>query len=204
MAVKRRCPLCVSFLGADAVVQVDPPHETMANDNPRPSAEQIERWYPRLFRTALRLTGNPHDASDLAQQAFCKALDNWEKFDHQSLRTTWLHSILRNCASDWARRRAVRATVPLDEWALVAVPDERSSAADRLEKQEQWEQVRKVIAELSEPLRRAFVATVMDGYTYLEAAELLGVPVGTVASRVSAARKEICNVMLGNMPEAQP
>ena len=40
----------------------------------RPTEEQLSRWYPRLYRTALRLTGDPSDAADLTQQAFCNAL----------------------------------------------------------------------------------------------------------------------------------
>ncbi|KKK83944.1 hypothetical protein LCGC14_2788310, partial [marine sediment metagenome] len=84
----------------------------------RPSEEQIAAWYPRLFRTALRLTGNREDSADLVQQAFCKALGSWEQFNGNCLPTTWLHGILVNCVRDRLRRHARRPVEDVDEWAL--------------------------------------------------------------------------------------
>ena len=80
--------------------------ESLTEAVDRPSDEQVELWYPRLFRTALRMTGSVDVASDLTQQAFCKALARWGRFDGRSLPTTWLHSILTNCVRDWVRQKA--------------------------------------------------------------------------------------------------
>ena len=63
----------------------------------RPNDEQINMWYPRLFRTALRMTGQVEIAGDLTQQAFCNALNKWELFEGKVLPTTWIHQILVNC-----------------------------------------------------------------------------------------------------------
>ena len=82
--------------------------------------QDITGWYPRLFRTALRLTGSEHDARDLTQQAFYKALSNWHRFEFHSSPLTWLHTILMNCIRDRLRRQAVRQAEPLDEWTLSA------------------------------------------------------------------------------------
>lgn len=151
----------------------------------RPSEDQIAAWYPRLLRTALRLTGSEEDAADLTQQAFCQALGHWDRFDGRCMPTTWLHRILLNVVRDHVRRRAVRAAEPLDAWVLHAVDGAAAQNADR---NERLARLRGMIQTLPEPIRLAFVATVLDGYSYRETAGLLNVPVGTVASRVSLAR----------------
>jgi len=167
----------------------------------RPTDEQIGNWYPRLYRTALRLTGSPEDAADVTQQAFYQALGRWDRFDGGALRTTWLYQILVNCVRDWARRRMRRGQT-VDLWTVAALPQTDSSPGDRLARREEVQRLREAIADLQADLRVAFVATVLDGYTYEEAAELLSVPVGTVASRVHGARKHLQGVMQQAFPEA--
>jgi RNA polymerase sigma-70 factor, ECF subfamily len=157
----------------------------------QPSEEEIVRWYPRLFRTALRLTGSTEDAADLTQQAFCQAIDKWKAFDGASQPTTWLHQILVNCVRDWARRRAVRATEPVDQWDVVPLVHNAPSQHDDLERREQLGSLRQAVETLTPPLRQALVITVLDGYSYQEAAEMLNVPPGTIASRVHQAREQL-------------
>jgi len=173
-------------LGADAAVI-------------RPTDEQIVAWYPRLFRTALRMTGSHDDASDLTQQAFLKALGSWDAFNGRSLPTTWLHRILVNCVTDWRRKRSSGPSQAIDEWALVPADD--NSTGRRQDMQEPLQHLRQAIDELSAALRSAFVATVVDGYTYEEAAGVLKVPVGTIGSRVHEARKQLRTVMQRDFPE---
>jgi RNA polymerase sigma-70 factor (ECF subfamily) len=162
---------------------------------------ELDRWYPVLFRTALRLTGSEADAADLTQQALCDGFEKRDIFRGESAPLTWLHRILTNLFRDWARRRAVRWTEPLDEWGLRVTGSGEANAADRLADREQLERLRETIAGLSPPLRGAFVVTVMDGYSHREAAGILEVPVGTVASRVSAARLQIAAEMRKAFPE---
>ena len=169
----------------------------------RPNDEQINMWYPRLFRTALRLTGNAETAADLTQQAFCKALSKWEQFEGNTLPTTWLHQILLNCLRDWARRKRTQETHSLNEWHLEVLPDLRDGMSDQPQRREQLAHLREAIEDLPQRLRPAFVATVLDGYSYQEAAELLSVPVGTIASRVYQARQQINAVMRQRFPEVE-
>jgi len=70
----------------------------LMNHATRPDNQQTARWYPKLFRTAFRMTGSAENAADLTQQAFTKALTHWEEFDGEDLRASWLHRILINCA----------------------------------------------------------------------------------------------------------
>ncbi|MBE3070111.1 MAG: sigma-70 family RNA polymerase sigma factor [Planctomycetes bacterium] len=161
--------------------------------------DQIAAWYPRLFRTALRLTRNPEDAADMTQQAFCNAIRRWDHFDGHCLPGTWLHRILVNCIRDWARRRKVRAAGPLDEGRAVAA--DLDLPVDRLDREEQCGHLRRSIGELPDALRESFLLTLIDGYTYEETAQILLVPVGTIATRVHQARKRIREAMGRAYPE---
>jgi len=166
----------------------------------RPSNEDVVRWYPRLFRTALRMTGRAERAADLTQEALYKALRSWDRFDGRAKASVWLHRILVNCVRDWARRQSLRNAETLNPWALADqdVPE----ADDRLHQKEQLAYMRQAIRSLPEVLRTAFIATVLDGYTYRETSELLSVPIGTVASRVHEARKQVRAAMRRRFPEA--
>lgn len=164
--------------------------------------EQIGQWYPVLFRTALRLTGRAADAADVTQQAFCRALEHWGKFRGGSSVLTWMHRIVVNCARDYLRRSTLRRSQPLDDWAPAAEDISRPEAPEKAVNDEQKQVLREAIMALAGPMRDAFVATVLDGYSYQEAAELLAVPVGTVASRVAAARREVFQTMRHRFPEA--
>jgi len=167
-----------------------------------PTDSDIARWYPKLFRTALRLTRSTDRAEEVTQQAFCRALDRWPAPDGPDRPVAWLHRILLNCVRDGQRRRQVRREAPLDAWAVAGTDDAANDGPRHAEQAEQLSRLRTTIRELSEPLRQAFVATMLDGYTYEEAAALLGVPLGTVASRVSAGRKKVAAVMRQTFGEA--
>lgn len=144
------------------------------------------------------MTGNAADAADAAQEAFFKALTAWDQFDGKAQPTTWLHRILVNCIRDRFRRDAVRPKTTLDEWALVAAesrPPDSPNQDDRLAR------LRRAIDDLPEKLRSAFVATMLDGYSYQQTAELLSLPVGTVASRVHAARRRLRAIVQESLRE---
>jgi RNA polymerase sigma-70 factor (ECF subfamily) len=146
------------------------------------------------------MTGSHDDASDLTQQAFLKALGRWDSFNGQSLPTTWLHRILVNCVSDWRRKRLSGPAQAIDEWALVMVVDGNATRSQP-DMDEPMQRLRRAIDDLPPVLRSAFVATVVDGYTYEEAAGVLKVPVGTVGSRVHEARRQLRTVMQRDFPE---
>ena len=166
-----------------------------------PTEKQIAEWYPRLLRTALRMTGRAEDAADLTQEAFCRAIGSWGSFNGRHLATTWLHRILVNCAIDWHRRQAAATTQELDEWALPASGGVGSQPSDQLDQRERTLRLRRAIDDLPETLRPAFVATVLDGYSYREAAGLLSVPPGTIAWRVHEAHRRLREEMRRAFPE---
>jgi len=166
-----------------------------------PSQEQVRSWYPRLFRTAMRMTGNLDDAADLTQEAFCKAVLHWNQFDDKCQPVTWIHGILVNCVRDWLRgKRLERIEDNYSQWSIVD-PQTIGQKADRIIHGEELSHLSQAIDELQPDLRVAFVAAVIDGYTYQEIAEMLSVPVGTVGHRVYQARKAVRESMLARFPE---
>ena len=167
----------------------------------KPTDEQVVVWHQRLFRSALRMVASTEDAADLTQEALCRAFRNWHQFDGRSLPTTYLHTILVNCVRDWARRNVVRGRQSPDTWALTFASDGRLGAREQLERKEELAQLRREIDDLSDVVRHTFVAVVIDGYTYQQAAELLAVPVGTIGSRVREARRRLYEAMRQSFPE---
>jgi RNA polymerase sigma-70 factor (ECF subfamily) len=156
-----------------------------------PAEDEIARIYPRLYRTALRMTGSVHDADDATQQAVVQALDAWDRFSGAGLRAAWMHRILVNCVRDLGRRRALRAGTQTEDWVLGALASETPSAGDRLAREESRVALRRAIESLPDALRETFVMTVVDGYSYQEASDILNAPVGTISSRVHEARTRL-------------
>ena len=148
------------------------------------------------------MTGSIEDAFELTQETFVKALSAWEQFDGRSSPTTWLHSILVNCVRDRLRRRAMRNWRGLDAWVLhiVAQRQERRMR-EQTAMEDKLARLRREVENLPASLRNAFVAVILDGYTYQEAAELLSIPVGTVASRISEARRKLHLAMRAEHPK---
>jgi RNA polymerase sigma-70 factor (ECF subfamily) len=133
------------------------------------------------------MTSSQEDAADVAQQAVLQAWGAWDGFDGKAAPATWIYRILLNCVQDWRRRRsAVPGSIP-DEYAL---PDDSApDAAAQAVRQEELQGLRQAIRNLPPALRAALVLTVLDGYTYQEAAAILSVPLGTIATRVHESRR---------------
>ena len=129
--------------------------------------------------------GNPADASDLAQECYLRALRGWGQFNGKSSRQAWLFGIARRTRADWLRQKGRRVkTVALDN-ANEPAEDSRESSADRLD--QVWRSLRNLDDRLAEVIRLRFAA----GLSYAEIAQALGVPIGTVRSRLHRALRTI-------------
>jgi RNA polymerase sigma-70 factor (ECF subfamily) len=147
----------------------------------RSAIEQALRqdWH-RLFGYALRLCGDRETASDLLQTCAMKALGSGSAPDGDRLRP-WLYAILRNSFFDERRHAAIARAEPGGDvdWTAPWRHDDRMIAGIT---------VHQALARL-DPLHRDIIELVdLAGFRYAEAAEILGVPVGTVMSRLSRAR----------------
>lgn len=135
----------------------------------------FDRYWPVVWRAAYAVTGQRELASDAAQDAFLRAASALERFDHRRPFEPWLLRIAVNRAIDLLR--AQRRLVSLDEADEPAAFDEPAPDEDLLES----------IGRL-DPERRTVIALhYWFDYTTPEIAEVMGVPVGTVASRLSRA-----------------
>jgi len=146
---------------------------------------ELEKRRSLLYKIAYSWCHNPSLADDLVQEAMLKALRKAGQLKNTEAVSSWLSKILANCWYDYLRR--TRETVDLDS---LPYKDE-APEGDIHEKQDIVRRVRAMIAEL--PLGQRQVITLVDlaGFSYVEIADILGIPIGTVMSRISRARKAL-------------
>jgi RNA polymerase sigma-70 factor (ECF subfamily) len=158
---------------------------------------------PYFYRCAFRLLGNAADAEDAVQEALLAAHKHINQFREQSQMSTWLTTIVRNCALMQLRKRPRQIHFPLDkefgeeqprfQWEGLA--DGRPSPEEEYRNFELTSRLRKCTALLSPTLRRTFQLRVMDGLSIVETARILGVPHGTVKAQLARARARIARHM---------
>lgn len=149
-------------------------------------------WIDGLYGAALRLTRNPADAEDLVQETYVKAFKSSGKFRTGTNLRAWLFTILHNHFLN-DRRRAHTSPVDVDSDAVerasadVSAPSE--SAEQALIQRASDDDVRAALEAVPEPFRQAVWLRDAEGFSYVEIAEMLRVPVGTVMSRISRGRR---------------
>jgi RNA polymerase sigma-70 factor (ECF subfamily) len=147
--------------------------------------------YEAIFRFLRNLTGSKEDAEDLTQQTFLRAWEALPGFRGDSSLSTWLHSIAYREYTHWLRSR--REFVPLDE--IVDMPDEQAN--------QNLEAVllRWAIYRLDPEHREVFVLYYVQGFSVNEIAKIIGVPAGTVKSRLFFARQKLKELLSDVIPE---
>lgn len=131
-------------------------------------------------RLAFRLLGGRDRLDDVLQDAYARAFRALPGFRGRSSLETWLYRIVYNACLDELRRAGRRKEVPLEEW--------RESGADRTTAVEQRLDLATALVALPVELRAAVLLVDAEELSYEEAAEILGVPEGTLASRLNRAR----------------
>jgi RNA polymerase sigma-70 factor, ECF subfamily len=150
--------------------------------------EELVRLIPRLRQFALAMTGNRADGDDLAQEALERALRRLHQFRRDTRLDSWLFKIAQNAWIDQTRARRSRARlVAIDPDADAPGIDGRAAMDASLT----LSKALNVLATLPEEQRAVVVLVMIDGYSYREAGEILGVPEGTVTSRLSRARSTL-------------
>lgn len=139
----------------------------------------------RVWRLCVRLVSHT-DADDLAQEVSIRAWQAWGGFKGLASPRTWLHRITVNVCLRWRERQ--RPTTMLDEaWAgsVDATPEKEALKADENSR------IHAALDRLPEDLRTSLVLHAWEGMAYREIAALLEIPVGTVTSRIWAARQRL-------------
>ncbi len=148
---------------------------------------------PRLRRFAYSLTGSMEEADDMVQTACVKALSRLDQFKPGTRLDSWMFRIIQTTWLDHVRSAPVQRTVldpdALDQAVARDPIEERTMARATLEK------VRQAMSGLPEDQRILLGLVVVDGLSYRQAAESLGIPIGTVMSRLSRARRRLADAI---------
>lgn len=149
----------------------------------------VDRHAQRLYRLAVSLIGNATDAEDVLQEAFIGAFRGLRSFEGRSSVKTWLTRILVMQAAQWRRSRRRKPAAAMDD-SIPAAGTSHEAAMD----------VRAAIDKLSPEHREVMVLREFERMTYDEMAETLGVPRGTVESRLHRARAEMREKLKDYLP----
>jgi RNA polymerase sigma-70 factor, ECF subfamily len=162
-----------------------------------------------VFTLARYLLRNAADAEDAVQECYLRALRHFDSYRGPAMKP-WLLAILRNvCYAEFARRSKQEAAADCDDAELSAAEpppmwqEPEASPEALLLRQQDGATIRRLVAALPQPFREAIVLRELNDLSYHEIAEVAGVPVGTVMSRLARARsmlRSAWNVVEGTTP----
>ena len=176
-----------------------------------PSSEEFEaafealyqRYKDRVYSIAYRITGTSADAMDVAQETFGLLFRKIAGFRFESSFSTWLFRIVVNCSIDHLRQERSR-NGRIRTWSAIQDPVEPpdAEAPDPIrvaEEGELEEHVHRALQRLSPKLRAVLVLRYLEGLSYEEVREALGVSMGTVKSRLARAHLALERVLAGTL-----
>jgi RNA polymerase sigma-70 factor (ECF subfamily) len=168
-------------------------------------AELVVSQQRRVYALCYRFTGSSHDAEDLTQDVFIKLYGNLNSFDAaRGAFQTWVTTLTRNLLVDHFRRsRQQRLTDSMDAgWDQGAdlhrtepIADQRSTPLEQVMRHDLEQMVQAALTKVSPELREAVILRDLQDLDYKEIAEVLGIPQGTVKSRISRGRAELARLL---------
>lgn len=158
--------------------------------------DRVQPHLNKLYNFAWRLSGNAADASDLVQDSLARAFEARHQYDPARPMDAWIGKILHNRFLDNTRRYERRNAVSLDgnaeeETASLSdlLPGRDPTPSEQALRDEEDFLVRKILAQLPPLYRAAVVLCDIEGYSYEDMAHIMGIPVGTVRSRIHQGRR---------------
>ena len=146
--------------------------------------QRLAQLRPRLHRTATAWCGNAHQADDLVQEALLKAWSRKSQLKDRKALDSWVFSILANCFRDNCRKRGEFSE-------LADLPAEQRSAEEEVMASQTVLRVRQAIGRLAQGQREVLMLVDLEGFSYAEVSNILGLPMGTVMSRLNRARQRL-------------
>ena len=158
--------------------------------------ELIHKYEQPLFRFICRYIGDEETARDLLQETFVRLYYNAGKFKPRAKFSTWLHTMAANLCRDYSRSKRyqnVRATISFEEFGQdeLRVSDTAPRPDDALVNAERLAALQAAIAQLPHKLKQALILFSLEDRSQVECADLLGVSIKTVETRVYRARKAL-------------
>lgn len=152
----------------------------------------------QLYAAALRYTKNPEDARDLLQDTYLKAFASFHQFEEGTNLRAWLYRVLTTTFINSYRkgqRQPQIAQGELEDWQLAGAQSHtsdlgKSAEVEALEKLPDSD-IKRALQEIPEDFRLVVYLADVEGFAYKEIAEILGVPAGTVMSRLHRGRKQL-------------
>jgi RNA polymerase sigma-70 factor, ECF subfamily len=170
--------------------RVDPPNEDLR--------QQLGAFTPRLRRFALALTRTPADADDLVQSTLERALACLTQWERGTRLDSWLYRIAQNLWIDQRRAARLRGSTESADAAMQLIGEDGRELNER---QLMVRDAMRAMAALPEDQQAVLALVSIEGLPYAEAAQILGVPVGTVMSRLARARRAVAAHVLGLPPD---
>jgi RNA polymerase sigma-70 factor (ECF subfamily) len=158
----------------------------------------VLRYQARLFSAVSRVISNVEDCQDVVQEAFLHAYQHLASFKGDAQFFTWLYRIAMNAAISLRRKRKPALRIVGPDGESVIDPADQSDASQpshALDQTERERVVKKALSRCSAEHRAVLVMKDMEGMKYEEMAEVLGVPVGTIRSRLHRARLELREIL---------
>jgi RNA polymerase sigma-70 factor, ECF subfamily len=162
----------------------------------------VRRYQDRLYHSVYRMVDHAEDALDVVQEAFLNAYQNLDGFKGDALFFTWLYRIAVNTAISMKRKQRVLLSIDSARNGAGAIDPLDPSVLNRpghaLEQAEQERRIHQALNQLSPEHRAVLVMKDMEGQKYETMAEVLGVPIGTIRSRLHRARLELRELLEQN------
>lgn len=159
-----------------------------------------------LYGGALRMTRNPADAADLVQETFLRAFRSWKQFHEGTNLKAWMYRILTNLyiTTYRAKKREPQVVSANDSGDFDLYENLVNQAGGSSESAETIvldslgdEDIKKALSNLPDEFRMAVSLADVDGFSYKEMADILGIPIGTVMSRLHRGRKALQKSLWG-------
>lgn len=180
--------------------------ELVVVDRDKESIEERTKRFERdalafknqLYSAAMRYTRNPDDAQDLLQDTYAKAFVSFHQFEPGTNLKAWLYRVLtttfiNNYRKD--QRRPQMADSELEDWELFEsashTSDQGKSAEVEVLEHLPDVDIKRALASIPEEFRMAVYLVDVEGFSYKEAAEIIGIPTGTIMSRLHRGRKQL-------------
>jgi len=167
------------------------------DDDPQAFAQLAGRWQRPIQNLCARMSGNLHRGEDLAQEVFARLFSRRKGYEPTGKFSTFLWRMALNICYDDLRKTSRRRELSLDsndvagESRLELFPAGEAAPDDTMAQGESAEAVRRALAELAEPYRVVVVLRHYEDLKFREIAEVLGLPEGTVKSRMAEALTQL-------------